>query len=66
MIDASCVCAFAEMGAYSSGSGDDLTDANNLLGLADSNLQSWAYWMFKSYGDPTTSAVDAEVTAGWD
>jgi hypothetical protein len=52
---------FAEFGAYSSGSGDDLTDSIHLLGLADENLQSWAYWQFKSYEDITTSAVDSQV-----
>jgi hypothetical protein len=55
------VCCPAEFGAYSNGFGDDLTDANHLLGLADANLQSWSYWQFKSYGDPTTSDVDAQV-----
>jgi hypothetical protein len=49
-----------EFGAYSDGVGDDLTDSRTLLGLADANLQSWAYWQFKGYGDPTTSAVDAQ------
>ena len=48
-----------EFGAYSDGVGDDLIDSRNLLGLCDKNLQSWAYWQFKGYGDPTTSAVDA-------
>lgn len=56
------IAFLAEFGAYSSGSGDDLTDSIHLLGLADQNLQSWAYWQFKSYQDITTSAVDAQVS----
>lgn len=34
----------------------NVQDTDNFLGVADSNLQSWSYWMFKGYGDYTTAA----------
>jgi len=37
-----------------------------VTGLADDLVQSWVYWQFKSYHDPTTQAmqVDGEVREG--
>ncbi len=53
----------AEFGAYDDGFGDDLNDAVRMLDLADNDLQSWAYWQFKSFQDITTADTDANVRA---
>lgn len=43
-----------EFGAVGGNQGE-LTHLNMLLGEADNNLQSWAYWMLKKYNDFTTA-----------
>jgi len=35
-----------------------VTGMNTLLGIADKHLQSWSYWQYKGYLDPTTSNPD--------
>jgi len=43
-----------EFGAVG-GSPEELKHLQRLLGLADGQFQSWAYWMLKKYGDFTTA-----------
>jgi len=46
-----------EWGALVDAGALDADEANTLTGLADELIQSWTYWQFKSYHDPTTQAM---------
>ena len=55
-----------EWGALVDAEAIDADEANVITGLADRLVQSWVYWQFKSYGDPTTQAMqkDGRVREG--